>query len=114
MYVRMYVCRRITVSCDSGVAWESPNRFVVIVAVVVVVVLGDFNPLRICANPIDTRTRIAFAYHDMCGMYRGVEGRGRERHACMLACACTYTPQEIGAPCRGIFTKKERGPCPQI
>ena len=40
----MYVCRRITVSCDSGVAWESPNRFVVVVVVVVivVVVVGDF------------------------------------------------------------------------
>ena len=40
----MYVCRRITVSCDSGVAWESPNIFVVVVVVVVivVVVVGDF------------------------------------------------------------------------
>ena len=37
MYVSQYVCSRTTITCDLDLAWESPNRFVVIV-----VVVGDF------------------------------------------------------------------------
>ena len=101
MYVCMYVCR-ITITCDSGVAWESPNRFVVIVAVVVVVVLGDFNPLRICANPIDTRTFITY-YTRVLVCTWGVKRRRvweRGMHACLHA---LYTTGDRD-PSRGIFT----------